>query len=107
MQEEQLFGVPLGAVTSIGLTWRQAPDGTQQHVRLEIHWQSRKPSWINVEVPDDHQLGGYVSRCIDVLINGAWMHRGRLALSLRKVADTWVDQGGEVSLGGSRLPRPH
>lgn len=106
MQEEQLFGVALGTVTSIGLTWHQAVDGNNQWMELYIHWQSRKPSWIRVGIPDDQQLGGFAARAMDVLINGAWMHRGRLAHALRKVADTWCDMGGEVSFGGSRLPKP-
>lgn len=107
MQEEQLFGVPLGHLIGCSVGWVQRPDGKNQAVTVYLHWQNRRPSIITAYVPDDQQIGAYVARCNDVLINGAWMHKGRLAHAIRKVVDAWVDLGAEVAQGGSRLPQPH
>lgn len=107
MQEEQLFGVPVGQLLGASVSWRQDHKGANQTVQLQLHWQNRRPSTITAWPPDDQQIGAYVTRCNDVIINGAWMHKGRLAHAIRKVLDAWVALGAEVSQGGSRLPQPH
>lgn len=104
MQDEQLFGVPKGALVGVELGWHQSVHGTDQTVRCELLWQSRKPTVVTAWVPDDQQISAYIAAWMPVLMNGAWMHSVKCGAAIAQAVTKMMDMGAEVSQRGTKIP---
>lgn len=103
--EDTLFGVEKGHLTGCTVHWAQRPDGGDQSVDVKLYWQNRRASEVGLLIPDDQQISHYVALFQPVLMNGAWMHRVRLACSVRDALDRASRDGARITERGSRLVR--